>query len=224
MRRELAILLALAAITLVVYWPVHQHEFLILDDLDYVAENHMVRQGPTLSGARWAFTTGHAANWHPLTWLSHMLDCRWFGLDAGAHLMVNVCLHALNALLLFGVLGSLGMGIWSRAVVAGLFAWHPLHVESVAWVAERKDVLSTLFWMLTMLAYLAYVRRPGWPRYLLALGLFALGLLAKPMLVTLRSSFFCWTGGPSAGWPEGPPTPRAAAGRRWCSKKFRSWC
>jgi tetratricopeptide (TPR) repeat protein len=134
---------------------------------------------------RWAFATVHEAYWIPLTWLSFMLDCSLFGMHAGAHLLENVALHALDAVLLFALLSTLTGATWRSAWVAALFALHPAHVESVAWVSQRKDVLSALFWMLTTLAYVRYARRPSVARYLpVALG-FAVGLLAKPMLVTL---------------------------------------
>ncbi|MHC4658730.1 MAG: tetratricopeptide repeat protein [Planctomycetota bacterium] len=137
------------------------------------------------SSITWAFTTDHASNWHPLTWLSHMLDCRLFGTEPGWHHLTNLLFHVMNTLLLFAVLNRMTRALWRSAFVAAAFALHPLHVESVAWIAERKDVLSTFFWMLTMAAYLRYVNRPGVSRYLLTLLPFALGLMAKPMLVTL---------------------------------------
>jgi hypothetical protein len=136
-------------------------------------------------GVAWAITTFHDANWFPLTWLSHMLDCQFFGLDSGWHHLTNVWIHALSTLLLFAVLRRMTGARWPSAFVALLFGVHPLHVESVAWVAERKDVLSGLFWMLTLSAYARYVTRPAPSRYLSALLAFCLGLMAKPMLVTL---------------------------------------
>ena len=138
-----------------------------------------------MEAIRWAFTTGHAGNWHPLTWISHMLDIQLFGLNPQGHHLMNLFFHIANTLLLFFVLHRMTKALWQSAFVAALFALHPLHVESVAWVAERKDVLSTFFWMLTMGAYCYYVERPGLRRYLPVLLLFALGLMAKPMLVTL---------------------------------------
>src|SRR5207249_1235955 len=125
------------------------------------------------------------ANWHPLTWISHALDVQAFGLDAGKHHLSSLLLHASNSVLLFLVLTSLTSALWRSAVVAALFAVHPLHVQSVAWVAERKDVLSTLFWFLTLAAYAAFVRHRSTGRYGILVALFALGLMAKPMLVTL---------------------------------------
>ncbi|MHC4706195.1 MAG: glycosyltransferase family 39 protein [Planctomycetota bacterium] len=148
-------------------------------------ENQNIKSGITWDSIKWALTAGYAANWHPLTWLSHMLDWQLFGTDAGGHHLTNLFLHIANSLLLFTVLKRMTSALWPSAFVAALFALHPLHVESVAWITERKDVLSTFFWMLTVAAYLRYVERPSLGRYLLTLSLFALGLMAKPMLVTL---------------------------------------
>ncbi len=185
-RLKLAVGLALAALTLVVFLPVINHGFINLDDGEYVSRNPRVLAGLTRSSVSWAFTSlGYQANWHPLTWLSHMLDAELFGLYAGGHHLTSLLLHAASAVLLFLALARGTGAVWPSSLAAALFAVHPLHVESVAWVAERKDVLSGLLWMLVMLAYLAYVRRPGPGRYLAVLLLFALGLMAKPMLVTL---------------------------------------
>jgi tetratricopeptide (TPR) repeat protein len=177
--------LLLAGVTLLVYARIWTHEFIDMDDYHYIVRNPAVAAGLTWRGVVWAFTTGHAANWHPVTWLSHMLDVELFGLRPGAHHVVNVLLHVVSTLLLFGVLRRMTGKLERSAVVAALFALHPLHVESVAWASERKDVLSALFWMLTLWAYLAYVRRPGPGRYAATAALFALGLMAKPMVVTL---------------------------------------
>lgn len=168
-----------------VYWPVGQFDFVNYDDNIRVYENPHVTRGLTWEGVRWAFTTMEASNWHPVLWLSHMLDCQLFGLRAGAHHWVNVLLHVVNMLLLLALLKQMTGALWASAFVAAAFAWHPTHVESVAWVSARKDVLSTLFGLLTLAAYLAYVRRGWWGWYALAAGLFALGLMSKPMLVTL---------------------------------------
>jgi protein O-mannosyl-transferase len=177
--------LVLVAAAVIVYAPVRHFGFLLWDDQVYVTDNVYVAQGLTWQGVRWAFTTGAGANWHPLTWLSYMLDAQLYGMNPGAYHVTNLLLHVVNSLLLFGVLYRM-TAAWGRSFcVAALFAVHPLHVESVAWIAERKDVLSTLFWMLTMWAYVAYVRRPGLKRYVLVVALFGLGLMAKPMLVTL---------------------------------------
>jgi len=182
---ELAICLFLAAATLAIYWQVMSHDFVNYDDYDYVTENPYVRTGLSKRSITWAFTSFHVGNWHPLTWLSHMLDCELFGLKPGMHHLTNLLFHMANSILLFVVLRRMTGSIWRSGFVAVLFALHPLHVESVVWVAERKDVLSTLFWMLTMWAYVRYSESPGVIRYLLVLVFFVLGLMAKPMLVTL---------------------------------------
>jgi len=187
--------LGLALITLLVYLPASRHAFTLYDDPDYITQNAQVQAGLTLSGTRWAFTTFHANNWHPLTWLSHMLDCELFGSDAGAHHLMNALLHSLNSVLLMLLLKRLTGSLWPSVLVAALFAWHPLHVQSVAWASERKDVLSTLFFLLTLRVYAEYALRKAsgvksaaaveWRWYAAAVGLYALGLLSKPMLVTL---------------------------------------
>ncbi len=171
--------------TLTVFWQVNHCDFNNYDDEHYVTENAHIQSGITLEGIRWAFTTGHLANWHPLTWISHMLDIQLFGLQPQWHHLTNLLFHIANTLLLFLVLYRMTKAHWESAFVAALFALHPLHVESVAWVAERKDVLSAFFWILTMGAYCYYVERPKLQRYLIAVLFFVLGLMAKPMLVTL---------------------------------------
>jgi Flp pilus assembly protein TadD len=182
---DLLVCVCLVLMTVAVYAPVRHYPFFSLDDGDYVTDNPHVRGGLTPQGIVWAFTHAYAANWHPLTWMSHMLDCQLWGLNAAGHHLTNVLFHAANAVLLFLVLASMTGTRWRSALVAGLFAWHPLHVESVAWVAERKDVLSAFFWLLTFAAYVWYVRQPRWQRYLFVVLCYALGLMAKPMLVTL---------------------------------------
>jgi len=176
---------ALVITTLLVYLPVCNHEFVRYDDDVYVTNNPNVQSGLTAQNIKWAFTTGYASNWHPVTWLSHQLDCTLFDLNYGAHHLVNVLFHLANTVLLLIILNRLTKRFWPSAFVAALFALHPLHVESVAWVAERKDVLSAFFWFLTMLAYTRYAEKPSAFRYILTLILFALGLMSKPMLVTL---------------------------------------
>jgi len=183
-RNELLMAFGLVAVTLAVYAQVMNHQFILLDDNLYIRENAIVNQGLTLKGIAWAFTTFHAANWHPLTWLSHMLDSQIFGLNAGGHLLVNALIHAANALLLFLFLRRVTGAKWRSAIVAALFALHPLHVESVAWAAERKDTLSTFFALLSLVAYARYVEVTSWKRYALVAVTLALGLMAKPMLVT----------------------------------------
>lgn len=190
MARPRTICLLLALLTVLAYSPLRHASSVVFDDPDYVGEPH-VQAGLTWDGVKWAFTTWHASNWHPLTWLSHMLDASLFGPNPGAEHLVNVLFHAANALLLFLLLYLATKKLWPAAFVAALFAWHPLHVESVAWISERKDVLSTFFGLLALLAYVRYANESNvqnsksktW--YVLALALFALGLMAKPMLVTL---------------------------------------
>ena len=181
----LLISIFLIVATVIVFWQVNYCDFINYDDHVYVTENGHVQRGLTMDGIRWAFTTYHASNWHPLTWISHMLDVQFFGLKPQWHHLTNLLFHIANTLLLFFVLYRMTNALWQSAFVAALFALHPLHVESVAWVAERKDVVSTFFWMLTMGAYCYYVERPGLRRYLPVVSFFALGLMAKPMLVTL---------------------------------------
>jgi protein O-mannosyl-transferase len=184
-KKIIIIILFLTSATLLAFWQVIHCDFIYFDDDFYVTANSRIQDGITLKGIRWAFTTNEAANWHPLTWVSHMLDIQFFGLRPQWHHLTNLLLHIANTLLLFLVFHRMTKALWQSAVVAALFALHPLHVESVAWVAERKDVLSTFFWMLTMGAYIFYVERPGLQRYLAVLVFLALGLMAKPMLVTL---------------------------------------
>jgi protein O-mannosyl-transferase len=201
-RLPLVIGIALALATALLYLPMLWHGFLIYDDPDYITGNEQVRAGLTWPGIVWAFQGGHAANWHPLTWISHMLDCQLFGLHPAGHHLTNLLLHTANSVLLFVWLNQLTGATWRSAFVAALFAWHPMHVESVAWAAERKDVLSAFFWMLTLLAYTRYARKrsasgrapaadaanvarfPAFD-YFLALFFLACGLLSKPMVVTL---------------------------------------
>jgi len=185
MRRKTFICLVLITVTLAVFWQVSNHEFVNFDDDDYISENPHVQSVLSRQAIIWAFTATRAANWHPLTWLSHMIDCQLYGLNPSGHHLTNVLFHLVNTLLLFLLLNRITGASWRSGFVAALFALHPLHVESVAWVAERKDVLSTLFWLLTMWAYIYYVEKPRLHRYLFTLLLFALGLMAKPMLVTL---------------------------------------
>ena len=177
--------LALVAITWFVFGQTLRHDFVNFDDHVYVYENPQITHGLTADGLIDAFTHTHARNWHPLTTISHMLDCQLYGLQAGWHHFTNVLLHTVAVLLLFLVLNQMTGAFWQSAFVASLFAIHPLHVESVAWVSERKDVLSAVFFVLTLGAYVRYVRKPSVGRYLTVALFFALGLMSKPMLVTL---------------------------------------
>jgi Flp pilus assembly protein TadD len=183
--RVVLICAALAFVIFIVFEPVLHSELIGFDDSTYVTRNPHTRAGLTLNSIAWAFSFKTGTYWHPLTWLSHMLDCQLFGLNPGMHHLTNLVLHIANVLLLFLVLkrmtGSLGKSLF----VALLFALHPINVDSVAWVAGRKNILSTLFWMLVMLSYVSYTERPGLSRYVLVILFFVLGLLAKPMLVTL---------------------------------------
>jgi protein O-mannosyl-transferase len=175
----------LAVMVLVVFWNVPSFSFINYDDTIYVTRNSHVLSGLGWGNVVWAFTTLEAGFWHPLTWLSLMLDYELYGLHAGGYHWTNVLLHIGNTLLLFWALARMTGAPWRSGIVAALFALHPLHVESVAWVAQRKDVLSTFFWMLTLVWYARYVERPVWWRYVMVLGAFILGLMSKPMLVTL---------------------------------------
>src|SRR5947207_2596243 len=183
-RPDLLILLGLAVVTFAIYAQVIGHQFITLDDPTYIQENPMVNRGVTLAGLAWAFTTFHATNWHPLTWISHMIDCQLFGMNPGRHLLVNALIHVANTLLVFWFLLRTTHARWLSALVAALFAFHPLHVESVAWASERKDTLSTFFGLLSLIAYVRYAEAPSIRRYAWTAITLALGLLAKPMLVT----------------------------------------
>jgi len=179
----------LAVVVIGIYGQTLRHGFSVLDDDDYVVKNLIVQDGLTTRGFAWAMTTGAVANWHPATWLSHMLDCQLFGMKAGGHHAVNTLLHLINSVLLFFVFRAMTGAARRSLLLAALFAAHPLHVESVAWISERKDVLHAFFWIAAMGAYVRYARNPGVPRYLVATVLFALALMAKPMAVTLPCVF-----------------------------------
>ncbi|MDB6068770.1 MAG: Tetratricopeptide 2 repeat protein [Pedosphaera sp.] len=187
----------LAVVTLFSYWPITHHGFVNIDDNEYIIDNPHVNTGLKVANVVWAMGSGYASNWHPLTWVSHMMDCQLFGMDAGKHHLTTLLFHTADTVLVFLLLFQMTGATWRSAFVAALFGWHPLHVESVAWASERKDVLSTFFWMLTLMAYVRYARglkvesgaqsRGGKAKifYGLALLFFALGLMSKPMLVTL---------------------------------------
>ena len=175
---------ALTIVTLAVFWQVHTFDFVNYDDDKYVSENQHISSGFTLNNVVWLFTKD-IGRWHPLTGLTQMLDCQLFGLKPGWHHLTNLILHILNTLLLFGILKAMTARFWPSAFVAAFFALHPLNVESVAWISERKNVLSVFFWMLTIAVYIRYVQRPHLSNYLLVVVVFALALMAKPVTVTL---------------------------------------
>jgi tetratricopeptide (TPR) repeat protein len=183
-RLDFLVCMFLVVAVLAAYWQLPSCGFVSFDDKPYVTENRQVQQGLTAKGLAWAFTTFHGANWHPLTWLSHMLDCQLYGLNPLGHHWTSLLFHIGNTLLLFFILQQMTGALWQSAFVAALFALHPLHVESVAWVAERKDVLSTFFGILAIIAYYRYVKQKSVVNYLFVFFFLCLGLMAKPMLVT----------------------------------------
>jgi len=184
-RSEFVVSLFLVVIILVAYWQLPSHEFLSFDDNKYITQNTHVHEGITWKNIAWAFSNTDFGYWHPLTWLSHMFVFQLVGLKFGMHHLTNLFFHIANTLLLFLVLKRMTGELWQSAFVAAMFALHPLNVESVAWASERKNVLSTFFWMLTILTYVKYTESAGFYRYLLVLFVFVLGLMSKPMLVTL---------------------------------------
>jgi Flp pilus assembly protein TadD len=206
--RVTVIALMLIFMTLVAYYPVRNNGFVNYDDQAYVYNNHRVQKGLTAENVVWAFKTTDLTNWHPVTWLSHMLDAQLFGLRPAGHHATSFLLHLINVLLLFWLLYRMTGSTWRSALVAALFAVHPLNVESVAWVSERKNVLSATFWLLTIWAYVRYVRRPGWKPYLFVVGFFVVGLMTKPMLVTLPFVLLLLD-----FWPLGRMSGSGAAGR-----------
>ncbi len=219
-RRTLLFCLLLTVAVLVAYNPVTQNGFLRYDDDRYVVDNPQVKAGLTWATVKWAFTTYELANWHPLTWLSHALDCELFGLKPAGHHYMNVLLHAVNAILLFLLLQS-ATGCSGRSLmVAALFALHPINVESVAWTAERKNVLSMLFFLLALYAYLWYARRPALGRYAAVAGCFALALLSKPQVITFPFLLLLWDYWPLCriGTPMvAEPVEQRGNARRWSS-------
>ena len=178
------ICIGIVAATLAAYEPIRHNGFVNFDDGLYISENPNVNKGITIDSVIGAFTKPYMSNWHPVTWLSHILDCEIYGLKPTGHHITSVLIHIANSVLLFWVLLRMTRATWASAFAAGVFAVHPVHVESVAWAAERKDVLSGLFWILTMLAYARYAERPNFRRYSLVLLAFAMGLMSKPMVVT----------------------------------------
>src|ERR1700687_2718226 len=221
-RQTLMLSLVLFAAVLVSYSPVIRNGFIDFDDNEYITDNLHVRAGMTWATVGWAFTTYDEANWHPLTWLSHALDCELFGLNPAGHHGVNVLLHAANAVLLLLLLQSATGFRWRSLMVAALFALHPMNVESVAWAAERKNVLSTLFFLLALYAYVGYAHRPGLRRYAAVACFFALALLSKPQAVAFPFLLLLWDywplcriGAPAVAGPaaQGGTVPRLSS--RW---------
>ena len=197
-RQRLTLSLSLFAVTLAFYNPIAHSGFVLLDDVPYILSNAPVRAGLTWATVKWSFTTFHAGYWHPLTWLSHALDCQLFGLHPGGHHYVSLLFHAANAVVLFLLLQEATALVWPSLIVAAFFALHPVNVESVAWAAERKNVLSMLFCLLALWAYGRYARRGGMGRYSLVAGLFVLGMMAKPQIITLPCVLLLWD-----YWPLG---------------------
>ncbi len=183
------ICILLSALVLAIYWKVQYHEFINYDDGRYITQNKHVKSGLSKENFIWAFTHSHSANWHPITWLSHMLDSHFYGLNPNGHHLTSLGLHIANSLLLFLVLCRMTGEVWKSCFVASLFAFHPINIESVAWTSERKSVLSTLFWLLTTWAYINYVQKQNFARYSIVFLFFILGLMSKPMLVTLPFVF-----------------------------------
>src|SRR5580693_6253890 len=225
LRVKIGCAVLLALITAAVYRPVTGFDFTNYDDPDYIIYNPMVQHGVTGQSVAWAFTTDHASNWHPLTWISHTLDCDLYGLKPGGHHLTSLLFHVANTVLLFLLLEGLTGAMWRSALVAALFAWHPLHVESVAWVSERKDVLCAFFWLLTLMAYGKYVIKSKiqspkskiW--YVAALLFFALALLSKPMAVTLPCVLLLMD-----YWPlERCPKPKAQSPKSETGNAGVSW-
>src|ERR1035441_6217243 len=190
-RQTWLVCLGLVLAVLAAYSPLWHCQFVAYDDNDYVTSNDMVKQGLSWPGIVWAFSTVHASNWHPLTWISHMVDFQLYKMNPAGHHITSLLLHLANSILLFLLLQRMTRARWPSALAAALFALHPLHVESVAWISERKDVLSTLFWMLSVGAYVRYVEESAIKNpksrtfYIGSVVLFGLGLMAKPMLATL---------------------------------------
>ena len=213
---------------LALYYPVSGHPFLNYDDDVYVLKNSHINAGLSWQTLKWSFTSFYASNWHPLTWLSHALDCQMFGLDAGKQHDTNLALHALNVLLLFIVLWRATSYIGRSAMVAAFFALHPINVESVAWIAERKNLLSMMFFLLALGAYTWYARRPGSSRYLVVTAFYALGLMAKPQVITFPFVLLLWDYWPlqrmesSAVTPSGEKTASVSDARRFPAKSL-SW-
>lgn len=217
-QRELCICLLLGILILAAYGQIVNHDFISFDDERLVTANRHVRNGFTWDSFIWSFTAGIKVSnyWIPLTWLSHILDCELYGLNPMGHHWTNLLLHMANTILLFSVFKKMTGALWPSAFMAGLFAIHPLHVESVAWVSERKGVLSAFFWLLAMLTYVYYAERPGWKRYFLVMLGFVLGLMSKPVVVTLPFVLLLIDYWPLGRWPGSPAS-------RQCSDTIRQW-
>ena len=201
--RSLPVLLLIICGTLAAYWQVHDFAFVRFDDSEYIVNNPLVNNGLSWAAVKWSFTAFYAANWHPLTWISHMLDVSAFGLKSGCHHFSSVVWHLANVSLLFFLLNRCWRGgIWRSLLVTALFAWHPLRVESVAWIAERKDLLCAFFWLLTLILYTSYAKRANWQYYLLTLFSAACALMAKPMAVTLPFLLFLLDYWPLQRYPK----------------------
>lgn len=220
MKTKVVPVAVLALLIIAVFSQTRTFEFLNFDDADYVAKNPMVLKGLTVAGLKWAFSGSHAANWHPLTWLSHMLDIDLFGNNPGLHHLVNVGFHFINSVLVMLLLQKLTGAFWRSAAVAALFAIHPLHVESVAWISERKDVLSAMFFLLSVSCYVTYARSRSATGYLLSLILFVLGLLSKPMVVTLPLVLLLLDFWPLARYAPGTDASPAHGARRLILEKL----
>src|SRR5208283_2124199 len=181
----LIVYIALTIVTLAVFWQVNLYDFINFDDQVYVTQNSHIQSGISLDSFRWALSTKYFDLWHPLVWMSFMLDYKLVGLNAGGYHITNLILHILSALFLFWLFNRMTGAVWKSAFVAAIFALHPLHVESVAWISERKDVLGAFFWMLTLCLYVYYTEKPVIRRYLPVLFSFACALMSKPMVMTL---------------------------------------
>jgi tetratricopeptide (TPR) repeat protein len=222
-RRDVIICVVLALVTLALYSPVGYHEFVDYDDPPYVTDNSHVSGGLTLSGISWAFTAYHSGNWHPLTWISLMLDAQIYGLKAGGFLITNLLLHLSNTLLLYLLWRRMTGCIWRSATLAALFAWHPTHVESVAWISERKDVLCGLFWILTLWAYASYARTGKRKSLQVAWGLFVAALMSKPMAVTLPFALLLMDYWPLNRWRAGANLKQSKSLFTWQQLVWEKW-
>lgn len=225
-RKDLVLLAGVLLATVVVFFPIGNHQFITYDGEAYVTKNEFVRAGLSRDGIVWAFSTFYTGNWHPLTWLSHMVDSELYGLSPAGHHWTNLVLHLTSTALLFGLLRRMTRAAGRSAMVAALFAVHPLHVESVAWIAERKDVLSTVFMMLTLWAYVWYTERPGLGRYALIVLALGLGLLAKAMLVTLPFLLLLLDYWPLGRMPNGTRVSslnKEERRRDWISRVAGAW-